>query len=41
MNLEWIYSNLTTIICIMALATILLFLFPILLGRDLLKKAKK
>ena len=25
----------------MALATILLFLFPILLGRDLLKKAKK
>ena len=41
MNLSWLYSNLTFIIIVLVVATIILFLFPILLGRDLLKKNKK
>ena len=41
MSIEWIYSNLVTIIIILCVATIILFLFPIILGWDLLKKGKK
>ena len=41
MNLEWLYSNLTFIITVLAIATVILFLFPIFLGRDLIKKSKK
>jgi len=41
MNLEWLYSNLTWIILILVFTIIILFLFPVLLGADLLKKTKK
>ena len=41
MNMEWIYSNLVTIIIILCVATVILFLFPVILGWDLLKKGKK
>tara|TARA_B100000029_G_scaffold312991_1_gene305467 strand:+ start:15485 stop:15610 length:126 start_codon:yes stop_codon:yes gene_type:complete len=41
MDMEWIYSNLVTIIIILCVAVSILFFFPVLLGRDLLKKAKK
>jgi len=40
MNLEWIYSNLTFIVVILVIATIILFIFPVLLGKDLFKKSK-
>ena len=32
MNLEWLYSNLTWIIIVLVVATIILFLFPVILG---------
>ena len=38
MNLEWLYSNLTWIIVVLIVSTIILFLFPVILGADLLKK---
>ena len=41
MNLEWLYSNLTWIIIVLVITTIILFLFPVILGADLLKKTKK
>tara|TARA_Y100000589_G_C26581847_1_gene398705 strand:- start:16 stop:147 length:132 start_codon:yes stop_codon:yes gene_type:complete len=41
MNLEWLYSNLTWIIIVLIVSTIILFLFPVILGADLLKKSKK
>ena len=41
MNLEWLYSNLTWIIVVLIFSTIILFLFPVILGADLLKKSKK
>ena len=41
MNLEWLYSNLTWIIIVLVVTTIILFLFPVVLGVDLLKKNKK
>ena len=41
MDMEWIYSNLTTIIVILCVTIAILFFFPIILGRDLLKKVKK
>ena len=41
MTLEWFYTNLTFIVIGLALATVLLFVFPILLGKDLLKKSKE
>tara|TARA_B110000014_G_scaffold257985_1_gene243402 strand:- start:4117 stop:4248 length:132 start_codon:yes stop_codon:yes gene_type:complete len=40
MNLEWLYSNLIIIIVILAVAMVILFLFPVLLGVDLLSKKK-
>ena len=40
MNLEWLYSNLIIIIVILAIAMVILFLFPVLLGVDLLSKKK-
>ena len=39
-NLEWLYSNLITIILVLAIAMVILFLFPVLLGIDLLSKNK-
>tara|TARA_Y100001970_G_scaffold96002_1_gene121011 strand:+ start:1182 stop:1313 length:132 start_codon:yes stop_codon:yes gene_type:complete len=41
MSLEWLYSNLTWIILVLIVTTIVLFLFPVVLGVDLLKKNKK
>ena len=41
MTLEWFYTNLTSIVIGLGLATIVLFIFPILLGRDLLKKSRQ
>ena len=41
MSMEWIYSNLITIIIILCVAIVILFFFPVILGKDLLKKAKK
>ena len=41
MSLEWFYANLTFIVIGLGVATILLFIFPILLGKDLLKKSKQ
>tara|TARA_B110000240_G_C13113396_1_gene289375 strand:- start:176 stop:304 length:129 start_codon:yes stop_codon:yes gene_type:complete len=41
MDLEWLYSNLNTIIIILVVAIGILFLFPVILGVDLLKKNKK
>ena len=41
MNLEWLYSNLTWIIIVLIVTTVVLFLFPVILGADLLKKTKK
>lgn len=41
MDMEWIYSNLTIIILVLCIAVAILFFFPIILGRDLLRKAKK
>jgi len=41
MNLEWLYSNLNTIIIILVVAIAILFLFPVILGVDLLNKNKK
>jgi len=41
MTLEWFYENLTFIVIGLGVATVILFAFPILLGRDLLKKSKK
>ena len=41
MNLEWLYSNLTWIIVVLIVSTIILFLFPVILGADLLKKVKR
>ena len=41
MNLEWLYSNLTWIIIVLIVTTVVLFLFPVILGVDLLKKSKK
>ena len=38
MNLEWLYSNLTWIIIVLIVSTIILFLFPVILGADLIKK---
>ena len=40
MSIDWLYSNLEWIIIILILATVVLFLFPVILGRDLLKKSK-
>ena len=40
MNLEWLYSNLIIIIVILAVAMVILFLFPVLLGVNLLSKKK-
>ncbi len=40
MSMEWIYSNLVTIIIILCVATVILFLFPVILGWDLLKRVK-
>ena len=39
MNLEWLYSNLTWIIIVLIVSTIILFLFPVF--RGYLKKSKK
>lgn len=41
MTLEWFYTNLTFIVIGLGIATVLLFIFPILLGKDLLKKSKQ
>ncbi len=41
MSMEWLYSNLFTIIIILCISIIILFLFPVILGWDLLKKGKK
>ena len=41
MSMEWIYSNLITIIIILCVAIVILFFFPVLLGKDLLRRAKK
>ena len=41
MDLEWLYSNLNTIIIILVAAIGILFLFPVILGVDLLNKNKK
>ncbi len=41
MDIEWIYSNLTFIVVVLGIATVILFIFPVLLGKDLLKKSKK
>ena len=40
MNMEWIYENLVTIIVILCVATTILFIFPVILGWDLMKKGK-
>ena len=40
MSIEWLYSNLDWIIIFLILVIFVLFLFPIILGRDLLKKSK-
>ena len=40
MNLEWLYSNLTTVVIVLGLTTLILFLFPIFLGKDLINKSK-
>ena len=40
MNLEWLYSNLLSIIIVLAIAMVVLFLFPVILGIDLLNKSK-
>ena len=41
MTLEWFYTNLTFIVIGLGVAIMLLFIFPILLGKDLLKKSKQ
>ena len=41
MSMEWIYENLVSIIVILCVATGILFLFPVILGWDLMKKGKK
>ena len=41
MDLEWLYSNLHIIIIILVVAIGILFLFPVILGVDLLNKNKK
>ncbi len=41
MNLEWLYSNLNWIIIVLVFTILILFLFPVILGADLLKKGKK
>ena len=40
MNLEWLYSNLFSIVIVLAIAMVVLFLFPVILGIDLLTKSK-
>jgi len=40
-TLQWLMKNLNWIIGLLILSTLILFLFPILLGRDLKKKADK
>jgi len=40
MNLEWLYSNLLSIVIVLAIAMVVLFLFPVILGIDLLNKSK-
>ena len=40
MSIEWLYSNLDWIIIFLILVILILFLFPVILGRDLLKKSK-
>lgn len=40
MNLEFLYSHLNTIILILGIAIIILFIFPVILGFDLLNKDK-
>ena len=39
--MEWIYENLVTIIVILCVATTILFIFPVILVCDLMKKGKK
>lgn len=39
-NLEWLYSNLFNIVIVLAIAMVILFLFPVILGMDLLNKSK-
>tara|TARA_B100001123_G_C15299124_1_gene1020385 strand:+ start:89 stop:220 length:132 start_codon:yes stop_codon:yes gene_type:complete len=40
MSLEWLYSNLLSIVIVLAIAMVVLFLFPVILGIDLLNKSK-
>ena len=41
MTLEWFYQNLFWIVIILSISAFILLLFPILLGRDLIKKENK
>tara|TARA_B100001142_G_C14316149_1_gene648559 strand:- start:875 stop:1000 length:126 start_codon:yes stop_codon:yes gene_type:complete len=41
MSMEWIYQNLIIIIMILCVSAAILFIFPVILGWDLLKKGKK
>ena len=41
LTLQWLMSNLEWIIFFLAISTLILFFFPVILGYDLYKKDKK